>query len=80
MNNDIHMTTEQLEEWQDCMGFTSQEAANAHDIHLNTFLNYRRGYRSMREGDQREVLIPKDFALACEAMVNGLTEYTGDFG
>ena len=79
MSDEIHMNIEQLAEWQEHMEFTSQEAADAHDIHLNTFLNYRRGYRSMREGDQREVPIPKDFALACEAMANGLTEYVGDF-
>lgn len=79
MSNEEHMSTEQLDEWQEFMNFTSQEAADELDIHLNTFLNYRRGYRSMSEGDKRLVPIPKTTALSCEALANGITEYVGDY-
>lgn len=70
-----HMTTEQLKEWQDHMELSSQDAADALDLHLNTFLNYRRGYRSMAQGEERPVPIPKTVALACGAVVLNLHDY-----
>lgn len=71
----IHMTPDQVQEWQELMQYTSQEAADALGLHLNTFLNYRRGYRSMAEGEDREVPVPKSIALACGALVLGLKDY-----
>lgn len=75
MDNELHMTTGQLREWQEHMGYTSVEAADALDLHLNTFLNYRRGYRTMSKGDSKEVLIPQGVAMNCVTILLGVGHY-----
>ncbi len=76
MNDQVHMTTDQLKEWQAHMSLTSEDAADMLDIHLNTFLNYRRGYRTMSRGeDTREVPIPKGIAFLCGGILLGLSHY-----
>ena len=72
----IHMTPEQLQEWQEHTKLEAQEAADALGLHLNTFLNQRRGYRSMAEGEKKDVPIPKTTALACGAIVLNCWDYS----
>lgn len=75
MSNEVHMTPEQLKEWQDFMELKSEEAADLLDLHLNTFLNYRRGYRTMSQGEERDVPIPKSVAISCVALAAGIEDF-----
>lgn len=75
MKNTVYMTPDQLKEWQDHMGFKTKEASDELGIHINTYLNYRRGYRTMSPEENREVPIPKSVSVHCGALVMGLRDY-----
>ena len=85
MDKISYMKPEHLSEWQDHMGFSSVEAAESLGIALNTYLNYRRGYRTMSSGVNSDVAIPKSVSVECASIVTGILAveykdiYIGDY-
>ncbi len=55
------MNAQEFEEWQDTMGYSDAEAAQALGLSVSTVRNYRRGKRP----DAADVVIPKTVELAC---------------
>lgn len=78
MDKKSYMTPDQLTEWQDHMGYSSPEAAEALDLHINTYLNYRRGYRTMSSKINSDVAVPRSVSVDCAAIVMGVDLYTYD--
>lgn len=66
------MSPEQFKEWRKRMAFNQTEAATALGISKSSIELYERG---SRRDDNREVIIPRTVALACSAVLAGLTPY-----